>query len=149
MRPPLSRLNTTLLIPLLLCCFVAFSSWAVYQAATGVSEISDRDYYSKGLKYTSTLLEQRAAQTQGWTLRSELSDGSLIQYLTDKTGAPISGAAGILRLQRQGALLVLPLEETAPGVYRARLPRLSGEHQIRAEFERNGARILRRLLVTP
>lgn len=55
----MAKLSPALLIPLLLCSFLAFSSWAAYQAATRVSDVSDRDYYSKGLKYNSTLLEKR------------------------------------------------------------------------------------------
>lgn len=139
---------SALLVPVLLCSFLAFSSWAAYQAATRVSEISDRDYYSKGLKYNNTLLEKRAAGVLGWQLHSTLEDDDLVQYLKDRDGEPVSGARGTLSLQYQDNLLVLPLQETAPGIYRARLPQLTGEHPIRADFERDGARISRRLLLT-
>lgn len=142
------RLNSALLVPLLLCSFLVFSSWAAYQAATRVSAVSDRDYYSKGLKYNSTLLEKKAATVLGWELHSTLIDGILIQYLTDQSGEPVSGAKGLLKLQYREAQLSVPLEEVDAGVYRAPLPQLSGEHLIRAEFERDGARILRRLLLT-
>lgn len=144
----MAKLNSALLVPLLLCSFLAFSSWAAYQAATRVSEVSDRDYYSKGLKYNSTVLEKQAAAVLGWELHSELIDGILIQHLTNRSGEPVSGANGLLKLQHREALLIVPLEEIAAGVYRAQLPQLSGEHLIRAEFERDGARILRRLLLT-
>lgn len=144
----MTKLSPALLIPLLLCSFLAFSSWAAYQAATRVSEVSDRDYYSKGLKYNSTLLEKKAATVLGWELRSELIDGVLIQYLTDQNGEPVSGAKGLLKLQHHEAPLIVPLEEIATGVYRGQLPQLAGEHLIRAQFERDGARIQRRLLLT-
>ncbi|MBW6509408.1 MAG: FixH family protein [Desulfuromonadales bacterium] len=144
----MTKPSPALLIPLLLCSFLAFSSWAAYQAATRVSDVSDRGYYSKGLKYNSTLLEKKAATVLGWELRSELVDGMLIQHLTDQNGEPVSGAKGILKLQHREALLTVPLEEIDAGVYRGLLPQRAGEHLIRAEFERDGARILRHLLLT-
>ena len=144
----MSKLNSALLIPILLCSFLAFSSWAAYQAATRVSEVSDRDYYSKGMKYNSTLLEKQAATALGWELHSTLTDGMLIQRLTNQQGEPVSGAKGLLKLQYHEALLVVPVEEIATGVYRAQLPELVGEHLIRADYERDGARIQRRLLLT-
>jgi nitrogen fixation protein FixH len=144
----MARFNSALLVPLLLCSFLVFSGWAAYQAATRVSDISDRDYYSNGLKYNSTMLEKRAAAVLGWELHSELIDGVLIQRLTNHEGEPVSGAQGLLELQYRGALLIVPLEESDPGVYRAQLPQLSGETLIRAEFDHDGARILRRLLLT-
>ena len=144
----MSKLNSALLVPILLCSFLAFSSWAAYQAATRVSEVSDRDYYSKGLKYNSTILEKQAATALGWELHSTLTDGMLIQRLTNQQGEPVSGAKGLLKLQHLETLLIIPLEEIATGVYRVQLPQLAGEHLIRAEYERDGARILRRLLLT-
>ena len=144
----MTRFNSALLVPLLLCSFLVFSGWAAYQAATRVSDISDRDYYSNGLKYNSTMLEKQAATALGWELHSEQSNGVLIQHLTNREGEPVSGAKGLLKLQHRGALLMVPLEETEPGVYRAQLPELSGENLIQAEFEHKGARILRRLLLT-
>jgi len=144
----MSKLNSALLVPLLLCSFLVFSSWAAYQAATRVSEVSDRDYYSKGLKYNSTVLEKQAAAVLGWELHSELIDGVLIQHLTNQKGEPVSGANGQLKLRHRETLVTVPLEETDPGVYLGQLPELSGEHLIQAEFEYDGARILRRLLLT-
>ncbi len=144
----MARLHSALLVPLLLCSFLIFSGWAAYQAATRVSGISDRDYYSNGLKYNSTMLEKQAATVLGWELRSELINGVLIQHLTNREGEPVSGAKGLLKLQYRGTLLMVPLEEADPGVYRAQLPELSGENLIQAEIEYDGARILRRLLLT-
>jgi nitrogen fixation protein FixH len=144
----MARFSSALLVPLLLCSFLVFSGWAAYQAATRVSDISDRDYYSNGLKYNSTMLEKRAAAVLGWELHSELINGMLIQRLTNHEGEPVSGAQGLLKLQYRGALVIVPLEEADPGIYRAQLPQLSGETLIRAEFEHDGARILRHLLLT-
>lgn len=144
----MTKLNSALLVPLLLGSFLVFSGWAAYQAATRVSDISDRDYYSNGLRYNSTLLEKRAAGVLGWELHSELVDGVLFQRLTNRNGEPVRGAKGLLKLQYREALLIVPLEEVDAGSYRAQLPDLAGEHLIRTEFERDGARILRHLLLT-
>ncbi|MFO7577449.1 MAG: FixH family protein [Pelovirga sp.] len=139
-----------LLVPVLLLSFLVFSGWAAYQAATRVSEVSDRDYYSKGLRYNNTLLEKRAASVMGWQLRSELHQGTLTQFLVDTDGKPVSGAKGTLFFAstRDSSLLTIPLTETAPGIYSASLPLVAGEHLVRADFERDGARISRRILLT-
>lgn len=140
---------SAMLIPVLICSFLVFSSWAAYQAATRVSEVSDRDYYSKGLKYNNTLLEKRAAYVMGWQLHSAFQQGILTQLLTDSNGEPVTGAVGTLFFQQhQDSILVVPMTETTPGTYSAQLPQISGEHLIRAEFEREGARISRRILLT-
>lgn len=140
---------SALLIPVLIGSFLIFSSWAAYQAVTRVSEVSDRDYYSKGLKYNNTLLEKRAASVMGWQLHSALQEGAFTQLLTDSNGDPVSGATGTLFLhQHQDSVLVISLTETAPGTYTANLPQITGEHLIRAEFEREGARITRQILLT-
>lgn len=144
----MTRFHSALLVPLLLCSFLVFSGWAFYQAATRVSDISDQDYYSNGLKYNSTILEKQAAAVLGWELHSELVNGVLVQHLNNREGEPVSGAKGLLKLQYRGTLMIVPMEETGPGVYRAQLPELSGENLIQAEFEHDGARILRRLLLT-
>ena len=144
----MNKLNPALLIPILLGAFLLFSSWAAYQAATRVSDVSDRDYYSKGLKYNNTLIEKQAASSLGWQLHSELMDGRLIQYLTNGEGLPVTGATGLLKLQDRDVRLIVPLEETQPGIYHAELPHLSGTQTVRAEFELNGARILRHLLLS-
>ena len=143
----MTRFNSALLVPLLLCSFLLFSGWGAYQAVTRGSDISDLDYYSNGLKYHNTMLEKKAAAVLGWELHSELIDGVLIQRLSNRHGEPVSGARGLLKLQYREAPVIVPLEETAPGVYHADLPALSGEQLIQAEFEHDGARMLRRLLL--
>lgn len=143
----MSKISPALLIPVLICSFLLFSSWAAHRAVTQVSDVTDRDYYSKGLKYNNTVLEKKAASVLGWELQSRLSDGALIQVLVDGNGEPIIGATAHILVQLQERPLLIPLVETAPGTYSARLPELSGEQVIRSEFERDGARISRRILL--
>ena len=139
------------LIGALLGAFLLFLAWSAFQASTQGTQVTDRDYYSKGLKYNSTQVEKRAASTLGWQLNTRLVGHQLQISLSDGGGAPVSGASGRLNLySRPGLdLLDLPLVEAKAGQYRADLPSsVQGELSIRVEFERAGARIHRQLLIT-
>ncbi len=138
------------MIVCLLGAFILFSIWSAFQASTQGTQVTDRDYYSKGLKYNSTQVEKRAALTLGWKLETELIKDQLSILLQDGSGSPVTGATGRLNLySRPGVdLLTLPLQETSSGKYQTKLPaELKGELTIRVEFERNGARINRQLLI--
>lgn len=135
----------------LLLIFLIFSSWAAYRAATRGSEIADRDYYSNGLKYNSTLIEKRAAKVLGWKLKTALLDKQLQIRLIDKRGQLVSGAKGLLSYVQQTdrSLPTLPLNETTPGTYTARIPEnLHGEINFRVDFEHAGAHLYRQLLLS-
>lgn len=139
------------LIIFLLGAFILFLVWSGFQASTQGTQVTDRDYYSKGLKYNSTQVEKRAASAMGWKLSPRLVEGELQVDLRDGDGQPVAAAKGLLHLySRPGIdLLKLPLHEVASGRYQTRLPaELIGEVTIRLEFERDGARINRQLLIT-
>lgn len=139
-----------LLILLLLGSFLLFSGWSARQAATRGSQIADPDYYSKGLKYNGTRVEERAAASQGWQLTTSIRGHLLSFELSDNAGAFIPLATGqlTLYLSEQKEVLRLPTEETQPGHYQLNLPvEITGSAQARIEFELQGARISRQLLV--
>jgi len=130
--------------------FILFLAWAANHAATGGTDVTDRDYYSKGLKYNSTLVEKRAASVIGWKLQAELEPGILKLVLFDKEGDPVSGANGRVVFPEPGSnhARVFTLAEGAAGIYRLAIPAdLTGEKLARIEFEREGARISRQLLI--
>jgi len=138
------------LIILLLGAFLLFCGWSVYRATTRGSQISDRDYYSKGLKYNAALVEKRAAGVLGWQLHPELLAHRLQILLTDAQGKPVDGAKGTLMFFRpqENSRMTLPLQEISPGTYLAALPTdLKGEIPVRIDFERSGARVNRQLLL--
>ena len=113
-------------------------------------EVTDADYYSKGLKYSSTVLEKRAAAVLGWQVETQLSGRTLEFRLSDKEGLPVEAANGDIFLYLAGSTSSkqLPLQETEPGVYIFNLTAgMTGEMNARLEFEHNGARINRRLLL--
>ncbi len=141
------KLSPALLIPTLICLFLLFSGWAAHRALTGVSDITDRDYYSQGLRYSTTLLEKKAASVLGWQLQARLSGNQLIHTLADGNGQPISGAKARIHLQWRHQPLVIPLTEVSPGTYSAPLPEFTGDQLIRSEFEREGARLSKRILL--
>lgn len=126
--------------------FMAFSAWAAYRATTRVSKVTDREYYSHGLKYNQSLVEQRAAETMGWALAATVSGDRLEVRLSDRSGRPVTGCQGEASLLSD--IIRLPLVEDAPGLYSAPLkPDLQGEIAARLELNRDGARISRRLLL--
>lgn len=138
------------LILLLLGAFLAFSAWAAFQAAAPGSRVTDADYYSRGLKYNSTLIEKRAAAALGWKLQTRLQGRTLEFRLTDSAGAEVDRAAGTLSLAIPGSpeSIRLSLQETTAGYYLVSLgDDLHGAIQARLEFERQGIRFNRLLLL--
>lgn len=138
------------LIVLLLSSFLCFSTWSAMRAAESGPEVTDADYYSKGLKYTSTLLEKRAAVTLGWTVSTRLAGRTLQFHLSDKQGQPVSSAQGaiFLYLPETASSKPFPLQEITPGVYQFILTAgMTGEMNARLEFAYDGARMNRQLLL--
>ena len=138
------------LILFLLISFLIFSVWSARQAATRGSRISDTEYYSKGLKYTNTKVEERAATSRGWNLETNIVNKNLHFILSDKEGNAISQANGELTLYlgKEKKVLRLKAIESQPGLYWIDLPdEINGSLQARIEFELQGSRINRQLLV--
>jgi len=139
-----------LLILALLGSFLLFSGWSAYRAATRGSTVTDADYYSKGLKYNTTLVEKRAASVLGWQLQATLDGRRLEVRLSDGGQRPVSAAEGTLVLapahgsgDRQ-----YPFREDRAGTYALHLPpELRGEFHARIEFSSGGARLNRQLLL--
>jgi len=138
------------LIVLLGTGFTALSAWSFYRAAHGASAVTDADYYSHGLRYNQSLLERRAADSQGWQVAVNYAGDHLLVTLTGGGRQPVGGARGTLTLFRAELPRPqqLPLQEGEPGRYQALLPAdLSGELTAEVAFERAGARLQRRLLL--
>jgi nitrogen fixation protein FixH len=138
------------IIVLLICCFVGFLAWSGYRAATRGSDITDRDYYSKGLKYNTTLVEERAASVLGWRFDFQLDGHTLSVSLLDQQQQPVTESDATLYLSRPSAAvpLKLLLAESQPGTYQLTLPAdLHGEHRARLEIHKAGARANRNLLL--
>ena len=138
------------MILLLLGAFLVFSVWSAFQAAGLGSKVTDADYYSKGLKYNATQVEKRAAIVLGWKLSTELVGRTLRFRLLDREGKVVDRAVGSLYLAIPGAAenIHIPLQEVAAGVYQVDLPGdFTGAIQTRLEFERDGARLNRQLLL--
>ncbi len=137
------------LILALLGSFLLFSVWSAYRATNYGAQITDRDYYNKGLRYNSTILEKRAASVLGWQLDAELQGQQLQLKLSDGKGNPVAGAQGqLVFFQKANANTSLALIETTPGLYLADLPpTVKGEVAVRVDFEYAGARLNRQLLL--
>jgi len=134
----------------LILAFLFFSLWSARQAATKGAAISDPDYYSKGLKYNSTRIEEQAAASQGWQLETKIEQKIISFHLSDPAGRAISKAQGRLTLYlgTDNEVIDLSAAEERAGVYLVRLPEtIHGSLHAQIDFERQGARISRRLLV--
>ena len=139
-----------LLIVALLAGFVLISGWSFYRAAKGGSAVTDRDYYSHGLRYNQTLLERQAAASLGWQTTAQLEGRLLTIRLRDRDQRDVTGAVGSLTLFGSGNATPreFPLQEAEPGVYRAQVPdALHGEQAAEIAFQRDGARLNQRLLL--
>ena len=130
--------------------FLVLTAWSIYKATQGTSAVTDRNYYSHGLRYNETLLEKKAAQSQGWVIKTQL-DGHILKFeLIDKAGSPVMSARGTLELLLSGksTSIRFPLTHIGSGVYQVSLDEdLSGEMTARIEFDKDGARLNRQLLL--
>jgi nitrogen fixation protein FixH len=145
-----NKIQAPHIIVLLICCFVVFLGWSGYRAATRGSDITDLDYYSKGLKYNTTLVEEKAASVLGWRVGFQLNDHTLSINLFDPQKQPLTKGEATLYLFRPMAAAPeqFPLTEAQPGTYQLVLPAsLQGEHRARIEFHRDGAQVNRNLLL--
>lgn len=137
------------LLLLLGLLFLGMTAWSVNRSATGVSAVTDRHYYSHGLRYNDSLLEQKAAESLGWQVSVRLQNGYLLSQWTGKDGQPVAGGEARLVIpagNRSG--ITLRLTEDAAGRYGAYLPgQLQGEIQAMLTFSRSGATLRRPLLL--
>ena len=139
-----------LLLLLIFAGFAVLSAWSFFRAARGASPVTDRSYYSHGLRFNQTLLEQKAAGTLGWQVEATLHGRQLQLLLTDQSRQPVSAArtSATVTGGTQGEPLHLPFTEQAAGSYAVVLPdSLRGEVSALISFERDGARLDRQLLI--
>ena len=137
-------------ILLMIASFVGFLAWSAMRASDSGPQVTDADYYSKGLRYTSTVLEKRAAAVLGWRVDTQLSGRTLRLHLSDKEGQPVSSAKGVIAIymRNRGETISFPLQEVSAGIYQMHLTdSMTGEMTARVEFERDGARLNRQLLL--
>jgi nitrogen fixation protein FixH len=129
--------------------FLGMTGWSVYRSATGVSAVTDRHYYSHGLRYNDSLLEQKAAESLGWQVTVSLQNGYFASWLTGMDGQPVGGGdARLVIPARNRSGITLQLTEVADGRYGVSLPgELQGETQAVLTFSRNGATLRRPLLL--
>jgi len=130
--------------------FLCFLGWSAMRAADSGPEVTDADYYSKGLRYTSTILEKKAAVTLGWSVSTKLEGRTLSFFLSDKNGEPVMAANGTISfyLPATSERVQFPLLEAEVGDYQLNLTEgMKGEISARIEFEREGTRLNRQLLL--
>lgn len=129
--------------------FLAVTGWSVYRSVIGVSAVTDRHYYSHGLRYNDTLIEQRAAESLGWQVTVNLQNGSFSTQWRDKDGQPIErGEARLVLSARDRSDIVLQMQGGESGHYDTTLPHeLRGEVQAQLTLNHDGATLRRPLLL--
>jgi nitrogen fixation protein FixH len=137
------------LLLLLGLLFFGVTGWSVYRSVTGVSAVTDRHYYSHGLRYNDSLVEQKAAASLGWQVSVRLQNGQFTSQWTGRDGQPVAGGEAQLVISaRDRADLTLLLTEAADGRYGVILPaELHGEIQAMLTLSRSGATLRRPLLL--
>lgn len=114
------------LIIALVLAFAAFSWWSFILAASGVSAVTDPDYYSHGLKYNGTALERKAGEALGWRVSQQVAGRVLTMRVEDAQQQGIPGCQGVITFAGDGAgpqpLPPLAVTEIGAGRYRAEIP---------------------------
>lgn len=111
--------------------------------------------YEDGVAYNKALAQQRAQTALGWRLTAGLGEpGQIKVEAFDRAGVPLRGLHLAARLQRpatEDGARVVTFDETAPGVYAARTPPLSGawDLDVTAHDGAGHTMLAQRRLVTP
>ena len=133
--------------------FIVVTGWSIFQAHEKVSPVTDPAYYSHGLRYNQTSLEERAAESSGWMMRTVLNDHRLSIILENSDQMAVSGCRGVLVLydnssSQPARRLELSVREEENGVYLMELPaELNGSLTGDLSLHRDGTRFNRRLLI--
>ncbi len=131
--------------------FLALTGWSIYQASQGTSAVTDRNYYSHGLRYNETLLEKKAAESLGWHTRIALQGRQVSIFLRDRDDTPVNEARATLTVMATGKYhaATYPLHEITAGQYGMQLPEdLHGEFTADILFEREGVQLNKRILLS-
>jgi len=111
------------------------------------------DYYQKAVRYDDVAAARAASAALGWTARISLEDGALVAVLTDRDGAPVTGAAVEVEVRprvRADELVTVALVEVAPGRYQAPLPAgRRGLHDLALTARRDDAAFLAAAVIEP
>lgn len=96
------------------------------------SRVTDPDYYQNGLNYDRT---KSGARNPGldWVLSASLSGKDLLVRVQDDKGAPVAGGKLLFQTKNGKEKEVLPLVESAPGLFLAPWP-ATGRPELRGEL---------------
>jgi hypothetical protein len=96
------------------------------------SRVTDPDYYQNGLNYDRT---KSGARNPGldWVMSASLSGKDLLVRVQDDKGAPVAGGKLLFQTKSGNEKEVLPLVESAPGLFLAPWP-ATGRSELRGEL---------------
>ena len=134
----------------LVLAFTAISWWSLERAASGVSAVSDPDYYHHGLHYNSSNRELQAAHSQGWTITPQVEGRALTIQVDDARLTGVPGCQGAITLATGGQTPQppLPLVDAGQGLYTVTMPiNLPPTLAASLTLSKDGATIQHRLLI--
>jgi nitrogen fixation protein FixH len=103
-----------------------------------------KDPYEAGLIYNRTLAQRRAEAALGWKSSIAEATGLVQLGMTDKDGQPLAGLSVTAKLERpatEAGSVNVAFTESAPGIYEARLPGLSGAWDVHARATDKSGRL--------
>ncbi len=93
--------------------------------------------YEEALRYDQVIEAERASAALGWRAEVQV-EGDVVYTVRDAGGQPLGGLRGNLRVRRSDTVAFdaeHPLEEVAPGRYRAPRPKAPGLYEMHARLE--------------
>jgi len=136
----------------LVLSFCLFSWWMMSRAISGVSPVSDPNYYSHGLKYNNTSIEIQTAQALRWKITPMVQGRVLTVQVIDAQESAVNGVQGSVAVQFEGAeqspLPALSLSDNGQGLYAVTLPAsLPRTFSASLTLRKDQATVHRRLLI--
>jgi len=135
----------------LVLAFAVISWWSLQRAASGVSAVSDPNYYSHGLKYNCTSIEIQTARSLSWEVTSKVKGRELLVQVDDAKQDGIAGGHGAIAVQQEGAgpETSLPLTGSGQGLYTVTIPaNLPRTFAANLTLTKDQATVQRRLLIS-
>ncbi|GFO65136.1 FixH family protein [Geomonas paludis] len=121
-----------LAIVLMFATFLLGMGTTVFISIERGSSVTDPDYYQHGLDYAKS---KTGAYNAGmdWVMSASLAGRDLQVRVQDEKGTPVGGGKLLFQTRHGNEKEVLPLSETAPGVFVAPWP-VTGQGELRGEL---------------
>jgi len=145
-------INWPMAIVIFFSIVFVMNAYLIYTAYTNFDGLTDDNYYQKGLFYDAN---RNAAKEIGWGFALEYKetlatniDIPFVLKLSDKAGAPLTGATVVATLRRLATDKyddAYKLTETEAGYTGVMSIPMAGTWEVYVEAEKNGVRLTKRI----